>query len=206
MYCLFFPFIFYYILGIFLILVFELLGLPYSYIVNICGEVLHTCFTEIFSSFLQYRVKSLVVMVSKDCLDLGIILACYILIQSYYCSIIFYFQIHEGSSTFQMWRYILYVSTFLAHILFIHSCFLVILSRSCISSNFQSMISYWYCQGVDCCYFISCIKFRFEHQLNSWTPSGSYLLFSNVVVLLPLPFLYTCKFVTAPHLGKLCCH
>ena len=57
MHFLFSPFVLDHILDIYLVLVFKLLDLPCSCVVNTYGKVLCTNFNEVFVSFLWYRVK-----------------------------------------------------------------------------------------------------------------------------------------------------
>ena len=129
------------LLEVFLVLGFQLFGLPSGCLAMIIGHVICcSSLCQVFLSFLGYRVKSLGVLVSEDSLYLDTILVCPCMsvVLSLWLCILFPDFMSDLPPSWHG-RYILSTSAFLASIQFIHSCFLVILSRSCISSTFQSM-------------------------------------------------------------------
>ena len=130
------------LLEVFLVLELQLFGLPSGCLAMIIGHVICcSSLCQVFLSFLGYRVKSLGVPGVWGQLVSGH----QSLFVMYVCSpviVVLYsfsrFMIDLPPTWYG--RYILSMSAFMASIQFIHSCFLVILSRSCISSSFQSMI------------------------------------------------------------------
>ena len=136
----FLPLIPCHLLEVFLVLEFQLFGLPSGCLVMIIGHVI-CCSSpcQVFLNFLGYRVKTLGVLVSEDSLYLESSL-----FVMYVCSpitVALYSFSRFMSDLPPSWHgtYILSTSAFLTSIWFIHSCFLVILSRFCISFSFQSM-------------------------------------------------------------------
>ena len=122
------------LLEVFLVLELQLFGLPSGFLAMIIGHVICcSSLCQVFLSFLEYRVKSLGVLVSED--SLFVMYVCSPIIVALYSFSRFMSDLPHS------WhgRYILCTSAFLASIWFICSCFLVILSRFCILSSFQSM-------------------------------------------------------------------
>ena len=136
----FLPFIPHHLLEVFLVLELQLFSLPSGCLAMNIGHVICYCsLCQVFLSFLGHRVKSLGVLVLEAaCIWTSSLFTMYV------CSpiiVALYSFSRFMSDLPPSWhgRYILSTSAFLASFQFIHSCFLVILSRSCISSSFQSM-------------------------------------------------------------------